>query len=162
MMHTQSIGPIDPASDLPTVLALFREYVESLGIDLSFQNVDGELSSLPGKYATPHGVILLARGENGNALGCIAVRPLALANENNACEIKRLYVRPEGRGRALGQHLAQAAIAFARNRGYATVYLDTLDTMAPALKLYTALGFRPIPAYYDNPIPGTVYMSLSL
>lgn len=162
MMQTPSIEPINPDSDIPAVRELFQQYVESLDIDLSFQNIDDELASLPGKYGEPHGTILLARDAEGKALGCVAIRPLALKGLEKACEIKRLYVRPEGRGQALGLRLAEAALAFARGRGYATVYLDTLQTMTSAQRLYAALGFRQIEAYYHNPVPGAVYMSLSL
>jgi ribosomal protein S18 acetylase RimI-like enzyme len=145
--------------DVETVRALFREYTDGLGIDLSFQDIAAELSGLPGKYAPPQGVVLLARDGAGEAVGCIALRPLA---EPGACEMKRLYVRPAARGHDLGRRLAEAVIAHARAAGYSRMLLDTLATMARAQALYAALGFRETGAYYDNPLPGTRYLVLDL
>jgi len=118
-----------------------------------------ELAQLPGKYAPPRGVILLARDSEGAVLGCVALRPWPRPGVG---EIKRLYVRPCARGQALGRQLAEAAIAWAARAGYARVLLDTLASMAAARRLYAALGFHPVAPYYDNPLPGTLYMALEL
>lgn len=136
---------------------LFREYVASLGVDISFQNVDAELSSLPGKYARPGGVVLIAR-DGDEAAGIGAYRAL----EAGIAEMKRLYVRPHWRGMKLGRELAEELIEDARVQGYRTIVLDTLQSMDAAKKLYLSLGFRPIVPYYDNPLPGTSYMALEL
>lgn len=152
------ISPATPG-DLDVVRELFGEYVAGLGIDLSFQDVDAELAHLPGKYAPPRGVILLARDTAGAALGCVALRPWETPG---SCEIKRLYVRPAARGRSLGRQLAGAVIARAAAAGYRTVLLDTLASMRAARALYAALGFRPVAPYYHNPVPGTLYMALEL
>ena len=146
-------------ADGDVVRSLFTEYVDSLGIDLSFQDVAAELAGLPGKYASPQGAVWLARDAGGNALGCVALRPSAPPGTG---EIKRLYVRPEARGQALGQRLAEAVVGFARQASYTRLVLDTLASMQPALRVYRALGFRPVPAYYANPLPDTVYMALEL
>jgi GNAT superfamily N-acetyltransferase len=156
---TVAIAPASLPDDVDTVRQLFSEYVDSLGIDLSFQDVATELAQLPGKYAPPHGVILLARDGAGATKGCVALRPRP---QPGVCEIKRLYVRPAARGQALGRQLAEAAIAWAARGGYARVLLDTLATMAAARQLYVALGFHPVAPYYDNPLPGTLYMALDL
>ena len=156
---TVAIAPASLPDDVDTVRQLFTEYVDSLGIDLSFQDVATELAQLPGKYAPPHGVILLARDGVGATPGCVALRPW---RQPGVCEIKRLYVRPAARGQALGRQLAEAAIAWAARAGYARVLLDTLATMAAARQLYVALGFHPVAPYYDNPLPGTLYMALDL
>lgn len=145
--------------DGEAVRELFAEYANSLGVDLSFQDFDAELTDLPGKYAPPLGGILLARESNGAALGCVALRP---APTPGTAEIKRLYLRPAARGQALGRHLAEAIIERARGTGYVRLVLDTLVTMDAARQLYVKLGFRPVPPYYDNPLPGTLYMALDL
>jgi ribosomal protein S18 acetylase RimI-like enzyme len=143
--------------DRATVEALFREYVASLAEDISFQNVDDELASLPGKYARPSGVVLIAR-DGEQAAGVVACRMV----EPGVCEMKRLYVRPAFRGRDLGRELANELIEHARERGYRTMLLDTLASMGAARALYRDLGFVPVAPYYDNPLPGVMYMALEL
>ena len=143
--------------DRATVTALFREYVASLAEDISFQNVDDELAGLPGKYARPAGVVLIARNA-GEAAGAVGYRMV----EPGVCEMKRLYVRPAFRGTGLGRELANELIADARECGYRTMLLDTLASMGAARALYRDLGFVPVTPYYDNPLPGVMYMALEL
>jgi len=140
-------------ADLDLVRTLFREYAEELGVDLCFQGFDEELASLPGKYAPPQGAILLA-GE----VGCVALRERG----DGVCEMKRLFVRPAGRGTGLGRQLAKAILERGENLGYREMVLDTLDHLKPAIKLYRELGFDDRAAYYENPLPGVVYMGVSL
>lgn len=154
-----SIAPARFPADGDVVRELFAEYADSLGIDLSFQGFASELAQLPGKYAPPLGDILIARDAAGMALGCVALRPTPMPG---TAEIKRLYLRPAARGQALGRRLAEAVIARAREAGHVRVVLDTLAGMDAARHLYAALGFRPVPPYYDNPLPGTLYMALEL
>jgi len=142
---------------MDVVRALFREYQQELGVDLSFQDFDAELAGLPGAYAPPRGCLLLARSE-GREAGCVALRPL----DGGDCEMKRLYVRPEFRAARLGLLLAERLIAEARAMGYRRMCLDTLPGMARAQRLYEALGFRDIAAYRHNPIGGTRYLALDL
>jgi len=144
-------------ADRATVESLFREYVSSLAEDISFQNVDDELSRLPGKYARPGGVVLIA-WDGDKAAGAVAYRMV----EPGVCEMKRLYVRPALRGRDIGRELANELIEDARARGYRTMLLDTLASMSKARTLYRDLGFVPVAPYYDNPLPGTLYMALEL
>ena len=143
--------------DRATVEALFREYVASLAEDISFQNVDDELAALPGKYARPTGVVLIAR-DGEEVAGAIAYRMV----EPGICEMKRLYVRPAWRGSGLGRELANELIEDARACGYRTMLLDTLASMGAARALYRELGFTPVAPYYDNPLPGVMYMALEL
>jgi GNAT superfamily N-acetyltransferase len=146
-------------ADGGAVRELFAEYADSLGIDLSFQGFEAELAQLPGKYAPPLGDILIARDGTGTVLGCVALRPTAMPGTG---EIKRLYLRPAARGQALGRRLAEAIIMRAREAGHMRLVLDTLATMHAARRLYAELGFRPVPPYYDNPLPGALYMALEL
>jgi ribosomal protein S18 acetylase RimI-like enzyme len=145
------------AKYLPAIRSLFSEYVDSLNIDLCFQNFDQELAELPGRYAPPEGRLWLAL-ENEEPAGCVALRKIA----DGICEMKRLYVRPVFRRRGLGQALALASITAAREIGYEAMRLDTLDTLLPALALYESLGFQRTAPYYDNPSPGVVFMELKL
>jgi GNAT superfamily N-acetyltransferase len=153
------------APETPEQLAaarlLLREYAASLDVDLCFQNFDAELAALPGDYAPPSGRLLLARID-GELAGCGALRPLADCDYVNACEMKRLYVRPAFRRFGLGRALAEALLDEARSAGYSTMLLDTLDDMETARELYATLGFEPIPPYYYNPIPGAHYLKADL
>ena len=153
-----SIVRAEDPHDLATARELFVEYGESLGFSLCFQGFDEELATLPGKYAPPGGVILLAKEREG-AAGCVALRP---AEQAGACEMKRLFVRNAYRGRRLGRALAERVIAEARALGHRRMVLDTLDTMTPALHLYRSLGFREVPPYIFNPMPNAVYLGLDL
>ena len=137
------------AGDVELVRTLFREYAESLGVDLSFQGFEDEVATLPEGYD----VLLLA----GDA-GCVGVRPFA----DGVCEMKRLYVRPSARGSGLGRALACAAIEHARALGYRAMRLDTMPTMGSAQALYESLGFVEIPPYRHNPVAGTRFMELLL
>ena len=146
---------IEPAREI------LREYAASLGIDLCFQNFDAELAALPGEYAPPQGQLLLAFV--GDALaGCGGLRALPDVDYANACEMKRLYVRPAFRRFGLGRVLAEALLDEARRAGYSVMLLDTLDDMESARELYSTLGFEETAPYYFNPIPGAHYLKAEL
>jgi len=147
------------ASDIAAARRLFEEYAASIGVDLCFQHFAEELAGLPGDYSPPRGSLLIAtHGEH--AVGCAALRPLT--GDDAIGEMKRLYVEPRGRGSGLGRRLAQAVIERARTIGYRELKLDTLADMTEARALYASLGFRDCAPYYDNPLPGVTYLSLSL
>jgi ribosomal protein S18 acetylase RimI-like enzyme len=143
--------------DRASVREIFREYADGLDVDLSFQAFESELEDLPGKYAEPRGRVLLAC-EGTQIVGCVAMRPL----EEAICEMKRLYVRPSGRGQHLGNRLASAICRAAREASYQNIRLDTLPGMQAAQALYLSLGFRPIEPYVFNPVTGTRYLELDL
>ncbi len=140
---------------------LFGEYARSLQIDLAFQDFEAELAALPGEYAPPGGALLLAFADDTLA-GCGAMRPLPDVDHANACEMKRLFVRPAFRGFGLGRVMAQALIDRAASAGYSSMLLDTLDDMASARALYASLGFEEVAPYYFNPIAGAHYMKVQL
>ena len=151
------IGTAEFPRDLPAVRELFLEYAGSLGFDLCFQDFDAELAELPGKYAPPAGRLLLA-WQDGAAVGCVAMRPI----DDAVCEMKRLYLRPTARGAQLGRRLAERICAEARAAGYRRICLDTLPSMSAAVRLYTAMGFRPIEPYVFNPLPEAMFLALDL
>ena len=147
------------ADQLGAVAMLFREYAGALNVDLSYQGFEAELAALPGAYAPPSGALLVALADTGDALGCVAVRPLAAPR---TCEMKRLHTRPNARGAGIGRALAVAAIEAATRAGYDCMRLDTLPTMLAAQALYRQLGFETTPAYYDCPVSGTIFMRKAL
>jgi putative acetyltransferase len=137
---------------------LFREYEAWLGLNLCFQGFEAELAELPGKYAPPDGRLLLAYSDEKLA-GCAALRKLNI----DVCEMKRLFVRDAFRGRMIGISLIDHLIAAAREIGYSKLRLDTFPPkMGKAVALYKSRGFIEIPAYYENPYDGVLYMELSL
>jgi len=144
--------------EMAVVRALFKEYQASLDVDLCFQSFAEELAGLPGKYAPPGGTILFAEDPEGVIGGVVALRPL----DPYTAEMKRLFVRPTHQGTGLGRALAEAVIDAARYRGYSRLRLDTLPSMGTAIALYRRLGFVEIPAYTANPVPGALYLELTL
>lgn len=137
---------------------LFLEYAKSLGFSLCFQNFDAELAGLPGDYAPPGGRLLLATFQ-GELAGCVTLHKL----EDDICEMKRLYLRPDFRGKGLGRALTEAVIAEARQIGYLRMRLDTVGpVMKDAVAMYRKMGFREIAPYRANPMAGTLYLELTL
>lgn len=169
---TSRIVPAGSSEALVCAAALFREYAASLQLDLSFQDFESELATLPGGYAPPSGrlfLAILAEPVPGTsaltqlpdctiAAGCVALR----RSEDEICEMKRLYVRPKARGLGVGRNLALTVISAAHEIGYRRMRLDTLPQMEQAQTLYRTLGFREIPPYRYNPVPGTRYFELTL
>jgi len=148
----------ESALQIAAIRELFLEYAQSLGFSLCFQSFDQELASLPDDYAPPNGRLLLAISK-GNPAGCVALHKL----DQDICEMKRLYVRSQYRGKGLGRELAERVIAEARQLGYKKLRLDTVEpVMKTAVAMYRQLGFREIPPYRPNPIKGALYMELQL
>ena len=154
--------------DVELARSLFREYAAWLGVDLCFQGFEEELAALPGNYASPLGILLLA-GPPGDAVGCAALRPLPslppvpeVGFATPVGEVKRLYVQPRARGTGTGRALAGAIVDAAREIGYRTLCLDTLERMTEARALYESLGFVRCARYYDNPLADACYYALDL
>lgn len=146
--------------DIVRARELMRNYAQWTEIDLCFQNFEAELAALPGKYSAPEGGLWLAEIDDAaTPVGVVAVRALADSN----CELKRLWVEPEAKGKGLGRELARTAIAFARDAGYAEMKLDTLKHRMPAaIALYRSLGFVDAEPYTHNPEPDVLFMALKL
>lgn len=147
--------------DIELARQLFKEYAAWLEISLCFQNFEQELAELPGDYAPPDGRLLFAyhNGRSVGLAGCVALRKIG----EGICEMKRLFVRPEFRGNGIGRLLMRHAIAAAREIGDERMRLDTLPPkMNDAIVLYRSFGFKEIEPYYDNPVPGAIFMELTL
>ena len=158
-----SILPASAPEHFEIARTLFREYQRSIDTDLCFQSFEEELAGLPGKYAPPRGTLLIAWMKTPDGaqapVGVIAMRPLA----DDICEMKRLYVRPAGRGHQLGRRLIEHLIATARAAGYRKMRLDTLtDKMGHAISIYRDFGFNDIAPYFDSPLPNELFMELDL
>ena len=150
------VEAVSPAQ-VGLVRGLFQDYAAALDVDLDFQDFDGELAGLPGPYSPPEGRLLYA-ASGGESAGCVGLKKL----EGECCEMKRLFVCPAFRGLGVGRRLAEEVIGEARSIGYARMRLDSLPGMEAAQALYRQLGFAVIAPYYDNPVPGTVFMELAL
>lgn len=153
-----SFSQAESPTQISQTRELFLEYAQSLGFSLCFQNFDNELANLPGDYTPPEGRLLLAEYE-GKLAGCVALHKL----EPGICEMKRLYLRPQFRGKGLGRVLADRIISEARQIGYQRMRLDTVEpVMKDAVGMYRKLGFKEIASYRKNPMAGTLYMELQL
>ena len=148
---------VETKDQVSIIRVLFIEYATSLGFSLCFQDFDKELAGLPGEYAPPYGCLLLAM-DDINAIGCVALRKF----EEGICEMKRLYVKPSGRGKGLGKKLVNAIIEEAIKIGYTKMRLDTVPAMKEAIAIYRSIGFYEIKPYRENPIEGALYMELDL
>lgn len=136
---------------------LFREYQQTIGLDLSFQNFDSEVQNLPGKYSTPNGLLIVVYADN-RPFGCGALRKL----EEGIVELKRVYVCPIAQGSGLGRKISEHLIQQARMMGYHKLRLDTFTWMDRAVALYRKLGFVEIPPYYPHSEPDALFMELIL
>lgn len=136
---------------------MMQEYVAWIGLDLAYQGIDDEIAGMPGDYAPPRGGLFVAPGHE-RLMGMIALRPF----EGEIGEMKRLFVRPEARGRGLARQLIDHALTTARQLGYTEIRLDTLPMMTGAQALYVSLGFADIAPYYDTPVTGTRFMGRRL
>jgi len=148
---------VEMPADFDLIRRLWREYWDSLGFSDDFQDFGRELAGLPGDYVPPGGALILAM-ENEEPAGVVAMRRI----DDSACEAKRLYVRPEYRGRGVGRNLLDRVIQIARTLGYRDLYGDTMPSMRQALGMYDAIGFERVGPYSDHPTPGAVYLRLRL
>ncbi|MEO7309776.1 MAG: GNAT family N-acetyltransferase [Chitinophagaceae bacterium] len=139
-------------------IQLLKAYLQFLGEDLSFQDIDQEYEQLPIMYGPPAGAIILCKTDGGIYAGMVAVRRKGA----DFCEMKRLYVLPDYSGQGIGKELCVRILQTARGLGYKKMVLDTLERLQPACNMYFKLGFTEIAAYYENPLPGVVYFEKQL
>jgi putative acetyltransferase len=149
---------VKSGEDVQQARWLFEEYAAWLGFSLCFQNFDKELAELPGDYGPPNGCLFLAV-EKDQVAGCVALRKIG----EGTGEMKRLYVRPDFRGKGVGRTLTERIIEDARDLGYRRLRLDTLPgKMDQAIAMYRSLGFKDIERYYNNPYEAAAFMELLL
>jgi len=152
-----NIREAEGAADMKAVRELFIEFQGIINVDLCFQGFDEELATLPGRYARPLGRLFLAM-DGDEAVGVAGLRPMG----DGVAEMKRLYLRSPWPGSGLGRRLAEAVVDAARHAGHKKICLDTLDFMDEARNMYRSMGFVEIPAYYDNPLDGVLYLECDL
>jgi putative acetyltransferase len=157
-MSILRIAPAVFPLHIPVIQTLITTYVSAIRADIGFQDVHTELATLPGPYAAPQGLLLLAwHGGNGAPpVACVAYRRLG---DQHTCEMKRFYVSPAARGQGVGRQLLHALLAAARSAGYRRMVLDVLPEFETARRLYAQTGFEPIAPYAHNPVPGTEYLA---
>jgi putative acetyltransferase len=151
------IKKVSSAAEIEEIRKLFLEYADSLNFPLHFQDFEKEVALLPYEYAAPGGMLLLATVQRDPA-GCVAMRKI----DDQTCEMKRLYLRNTYRGLGLGKKLVLSLISEAIDLGYLKMRLDTAPSMIQAIALYRSLGFVEIETYRHNPVPGALFMELSL
>lgn len=156
-MQPVGLAVVSAPHEFDTFLILVREYVDSLGFPLTFQDLDREIAEVRTEYGPPAGRAWIATAGDEPA-GAVGLRRFA----PDAAEIKRMFVRPAHRGRGIGRMLAQAAVDAAREIGYRRVLLDTVASMTGAIGIYRSLGFTEIEPYRHNPRADAVYMGLDL
>jgi GNAT superfamily N-acetyltransferase len=145
------------SQDYKEALLVVKSYIEWLGIDLSFQSIDNELKEFSSIYGYPKGAFVLAKID-GKVAGGVGFKEF----KSGICEIKRLYIYEEFRGKGIAKRVLKSALNLAKEYGYKSVYLDTLDYMREAITLYESFGFREIKPYYFNPLPNTKYFELKI
>tara|TARA_R110002051_G_C8568551_1_gene475401 strand:+ start:348 stop:827 length:480 start_codon:yes stop_codon:yes gene_type:complete len=157
MKNSIELKMAQTATDFKHAKNLILEYVSWLGIDLSYQNFDKEMETLPKMYGPDEGGLFIAF-RNGEAVGIAGLRKFS---EQDA-ELKRMYVQPDSRGLGIGQLLLSACMETAKKLNYESIKLDTADFMKSAIKLYTDNGFVEIGAYRHNPHESARYYELKL
>lgn len=164
MVESESVEIVLAYDRQRQILELVKEYTdmilqqsEEVKQCLSSQHLSEELRDMQKKYGLPGGRMYLAL-VGGKAAGCVALT----RNDDEYCEIKRLYVRPEYRGRRISSALTRQVINDAREIGYQYMRLDTFPFMDKAIKLYETFGFYSIERYNDNPAKTAVFMQLNL
>ncbi|WP_341225008.1 GNAT family N-acetyltransferase [uncultured Arcticibacterium sp.] len=146
------------STEMETVRTLFKDYAKELNVDLCFQSFDEELKKLPGVYAEPEGCILVVEDNDSSLQGVVGLKKL----EEGVCEMKRLYITPEFRKGGNGRKLANALLEEAKVKEYKIMKLDTIERLAPAVKLYKELGFEKTKAYNYNPDATVLYFQKKL
>ncbi len=154
-----SIRLAENPGDYQAFTGLVREYIESLGFEVDFQDVEIEIGEAPVRYGPAgRGAALLVVNQTGSVVGIAAVRDLG----DGVCELKRMYVKPDHRQGGMGKRLCEESISVAKGLGYRVMRLDTLKRMTAARRLYESRGFRPIPSYTVNPLSDALFYELDL
>jgi GNAT superfamily N-acetyltransferase len=154
------VFPVRTEEDLEAVRGLWLAYyhfiLDEYGIDMGREYFQAEMAALPGPYAPPEGHLFLARDEDA-AAGSLALKRVT----DEKGELKRLYVRPEYRGRGVGRALVTAALDAARRIGYRRIQVHTAPFLTEAVALYQGFGFREVAAEGEEEAP-EMFMELEL
>lgn len=159
-MNYQEFEIVPAFSEKEKIAELFSEYTQYL-VDndpvfaeyLKLQKFDDELSDLEHKYGLPYGRLYIVL-DGDKAAGCVGL----LKMNDETCELKRMYVRPEYRGRGLARFLGEMIMREGAEIGYKYMQLDTLPFLTSAQSLYRKLGFYEIEKYNNSPMENATYM----
>lgn len=136
MNYTITVQPAQP-EQMETVREMFRKYAEAFDYQCCFETLEEELKALPGEYTKSAGGLLLVAQYENKIAGCVALRKIT----DDVCEMKRLWVRPDYRGKQIGVALVQKVIPRAKKLGYLKITLETIPLMEKAIAMYDKFGF---------------------
>jgi len=160
-MNTPTLRLAVFPTDTAPLLALIREYMAWLAVDLCGRGLDKELPRFETLFSPPTGLFVLAHVGDQLA-GCAGL----LVHHGRTAEVKRVYVRPAHRGLNLGMNLGdrlvQRLMALAPTLDVNHLILDAVAPTTHAQGLYRRMGFTETPPYYANPEPGTRFFEYRL
>jgi putative acetyltransferase len=129
--------------DNPVVAGIIRQVMTEFGaVGCGFSISDAEVDAMFEAYPGPASAFFVVERE-GIVLGCGGVAPLQ-GGDAGTCELRKMYFLPELRGSGMGHRLLGVILDAAREAGYSLCYLETLEAMDRARKLYVQHGFAPI------------------
>jgi len=139
--------------EIDTAYEIVREYYEAMSVVA--RDTRDEFARL--YFEDGAGIWLASLGKK--VIGCIALRAMRQFAESG--EVKRLYVRPAQRGRGIAAALHDALQTYAIKFGYRWLYLDTVDNMTAAIRLYEEHGYERCERYNEN-LQATIFMRKQL
>ena len=131
---------IRPATnnDVPVVTQLIYEVLEEYGLPPHPDSTDADLKDLEGNYMMNHGSFDVLLNENSDIIGTIGILRL----DEGKCELRKMYLKAEERGRGYGKLLLEHGLRKAKDLGYTRVILETASVLKEAITLYRKYGFE--------------------
>lgn len=126
-------------ADAPAIRQLVFDVLREYGLDSDPSGTDADLADIETNYMAAGGTFEVVV-KDGQIVGTLGMYP----HGAYICELRKMYLRPEVRGRGLGKRLLDRALAFAREHGFWRLELETANVLREALSLYRRYGFRPV------------------